>query len=162
MTKTDLFIVLLSQSQDVMAIFKNLQDLTSIISLASFCLLMYAIVRHYRRLMKLPPGPWGYPVVGMCYSIKKYFHLFLMDNVKKFGKIISLKMGSETIVVLSDYRLIKKAFQSRDFSARPKTEFFKELLGGFGKWLPISSFLPNVFESLKFLRLRGRLRGRLV
>lgn len=40
-------------------------------------------------------------------------------------------MGGQTLVVLSDHKLIKKAFQSRDFTARPKTEL-THLLGGYG------------------------------
>ena len=41
-------------------------------------------------------------------------------------------MGVETIVVISDHKLIKKAFRSRDFTARPKSELTK-LMGGYGK-----------------------------
>ena len=70
---------------------------------------------------------------GLLNHIKKEFHLFLMDYVQQFGKVISLKMGGATVVVLSDYKLIKKAFQSKDFTARPKIELMDLLLGGYGK-----------------------------
>ena len=59
-----------------------------------------------------------------------------MDYVKHFGKVLSLKMGSETLVVLSDHKLIKKAFQNREFTARPKTAL-SDLLGGYGNSLLI-------------------------
>ena len=66
------------------------------------------------------------------YSIKKEFHLFLMDFIRDFGNVFSFKMGTQTIVVLSDHKTIKKAFQNKDFTARPKTEL-TDLLGGYGK-----------------------------
>ena len=89
------------------------------------------LIRSISQTMKLPPGPTGFPVVGIIPLIKKEFHLMLFDYSKIFGKILSFKMGRETIVVLSDYKTIKKAFQSRDFVARPKSEL-SSLLGGYG------------------------------
>jgi len=100
-----------------------------------FLCLIFAILvvfRSLRQTMKLPPGPTGFPIVGIIPLIKKEFHLLLFDYSKIFGKILSFKMGSETIVVLSDYKTIKKAFQSRDFVARPKSEL-SSLLGGYGE-----------------------------
>jgi len=41
-------------------------------------------------------------------------------------------MGSETIIVLNDYKVIKKAFQSKDFTFRPKNTL-SQILGGYGK-----------------------------
>lgn len=117
-----------------MAILKNFQDFSTVMALTVFGLIVYYVALQIRHLKKLPPGPWGYPVVGMLYSIKKEFHLFLMDYVKLFGTVLSLKMGGETVVVLSDHKLIKKAFQSKDFTARPKIELFNTLLGGYGKF----------------------------
>jgi hypothetical protein len=110
----------------------NIQDLTSLMGIALLTLVIYLMVKQYYRLRSLPPGPWGYPIVGVLFSIKKEFHLFLTDYTKIFGKVFSFKMGRETIVVLSDFKIIKKAFQSRDFTARPKTEL-TDLLGGYGK-----------------------------
>ena len=87
---------------------------------------------QYKKIQKLPPGPWGRPFIGMIGQIKKEFHLFLFDYVKQFGKLFSISMGNSTLVILSDHKLIKKAFQSKDFSARPKGELTK-LFGGYGK-----------------------------
>ena len=116
----------------IMAILKDIQDLTTGISFAAIALTIYYAILQYRKVQKLPPGPWGYPIVGMLYKINKEFHLFLTDYVKLFGKVFSLQMGNSTLVVLSDHKLIKKAFQSRDFSARPRT-ILTNLFGGYGK-----------------------------
>jgi Cytochrome P450 len=91
------------------------------------------IFRTVGQTLKLPPGPTGFPIVGIIPLIKKEFHLMLFDYSKIFGKILSFKMGRETIVVLSDYKTIKKAFQTRDFIVRPKSEL-SSLLGGYGEF----------------------------
>ena len=109
-----------------------LGDPTPILLLALAVLLIYTLLIKIHKTLKLPPGPFGLPIFGILLFIKKEFHLTLYDYSRRFGKIISLKMGIETIVVLSDYKLIKKAFQTRDFVARPKTPL-QALLGGFGK-----------------------------
>jgi len=89
---------------------------------------VYQILRYNN---KLPPGPSGYPFLGMLPKIKKEFHLQLFDYSKSFGKIFSMKMGNQLIVVLSDHKLIKAAFGKSDFAGRPKTEF-GNILGGYG------------------------------
>ena len=110
-----------------------IQELCSPVILVAFLTLLFLfLIKQYERYRKLPPGPLGIPFIGQLNSIKKEFHLFLYDLCKNFGKITCFKMGVETIVVISDHKLIKKAFRSRDFTARPKSELTK-LMGGYGK-----------------------------
>ena len=73
----------------------------------------------------LPPGPLSFPVVG-CISILRQFsckrpHIVLYEAAKKYGNIMSFKMGREKIVVLSGYDTIHEALvkQSDVFSDRP-------------------------------------------
>ena len=110
---------------------------TPLLLLTFLALVMYIVFRYIRRILKLPPGPYGLPILGMLPFIKKEFHLTLFDHSKKHGKLMSCQMGVETCIVLSDHKLIKKAFQTRDFTARPKTAV-QALLGGYGK---------SIFES---------------
>ena len=125
---------------------------TGILILLIYIALM--IIRSIGQTLKLPPGPKGFPIVGILPLIKKEFHLMLFDYSKIFGKILSFKMGSETVVVLSDYKTIKKAFQTRDFVARPKSEL-SSLLGGYGEFEfqspqpfnPPLSFLSSMRET---------------
>lgn len=100
----------------------------SVFFLTIVALKVYQILRYNK---KLPPGPSGYPFLGMLPKIKKEFHLQLFDYSKSFGKIFSMKMGNQLIVVLSDHKLIKAAFGKSDFAGRPKTEF-GNILGGYG------------------------------
>ena len=95
-------------------------------------ILLYKICNLIKYNKCPPPGPRGYPVLGMIPKIKKEFHLQLFDYTKDFGKIFSLKMGNQLMVVLSDHKLIKAAFGKSDFAAKPQMEFLN-FLDGRGK-----------------------------
>ena len=124
------------EMEDLLANPTQLKAVTQTLVFTCALLIAYSILLKLHRALKLPPGPFGFPILGILPFIKKEFHLTLYDYSRQFGKILSLKMGVETIVVLSDYKLIKKAFQTRDFVARPKTPV-QAFLGGFGKYFNI-------------------------
>jgi hypothetical protein len=106
----------------------------SFLLLASFLLplLLICLLRQLRHQRRLPPGPAGYPLFGILPLITKQFHLQLFDYAQKFGKILSLKMGSQMVVVLNDPNVIKKAFARPEFSGRPKSAL-SSILNGYGK-----------------------------
>ncbi len=106
----------------------------SLLLLASFLLplLLIWLSRQLRYLGRLPPGPRGYPVFGILPLITKQFHLQLFDYARQFGRIVSLKMGSQLVVVLNDPNIIKKAFARPEFSARPRSSL-SSILDGYGK-----------------------------
>merc|ERR1712223_458768 len=114
-----------------MAVLKETQDLLIYLFYTIIALALYCAFTQFRKIRKLPPGPWGKPIIGMIFTIKKNFHEYLTDYANQYGKIFSIQMGSSTLVVLSDPRIIKKAFSSRDFTARPRTEL-NHLTGGLG------------------------------
>ena len=125
-------------------IWQNMtENLTMSMAFAVLILTITYLLIQYKKIQKLPPGPWGRPFIGMIGRIKKEFHLFLFDYVKQFGKLFSISMGNSTLVILSDHKLIKKAFQSKDFSARPKGELTK-LFGGYGK--SKKYIIPHLFS----------------
>lgn len=85
-----------------------------------------------RNLRRLPPGPWGFPILGYLPFIKGDLHLQFGRLAAKYGSMFSAKLGSQLIIVLSDYRTIRETFRREDFSGRPHTEFMN-ILGGYGK-----------------------------
>ena len=106
----------------------------SALLLATFLLplLVICLVRHLHYLRSLPPGPAGYPVFGILPLITKQFHLQLFDYARQFGRVLSLKMGSQLVVVLNDPNLIKKAFARPEFSGRPRSAL-SSILDGYGE-----------------------------
>ena len=95
-------------------------------------LLAVLLLQKVREARRLPPGPLGLPFLGILPFIKKDFHLLLTDYAARFGSLFSVRMGSQLVVVLSDHKLIKKAFAKEEFASRPKTEL-GSMLGGYGK-----------------------------
>ena len=135
-------------SLSLSSLSEELKMLYSPLTLAIFLFvfLLIKMIQYIKFNKRLPPGPSGYPFLGMLPKITKEFHLQLFDYSKSFGKIFSLKMGNQLIVVLSDHKMIKAAFGKSEFAARPKTEF-GNILGGYGE---IKYFLKFSF-SLKHL-----------
>ncbi|XP_060528418.1 cytochrome P450 18a1 [Cylas formicarius] len=84
-----------------------------------------------RENASLPPGPWGLPVFGSLLSLKGDLHLHFRDLTYRYGSLISTRLGSQLIVVLSDYKLIRDAFRKEEFTGRPTTET-TNLLEGYG------------------------------
>jgi Cytochrome P450 len=123
-------------------LLQRLAEGPSAVLLASFLLplLLIWLVRHLRYLRRLPPGPAGYPIFGILPLITKQFHLQLFDYARQFGRVLSLKMGSQLVVVLNDPNIIKKAFARPEFSGRPRSAL-SSILDGYGK--------PNCFVKLK-------------
>ena len=120
-------------------------DLTLPLAAIAGTFFLIVLAKSVRSLWMLPPGPWGTPLYGMMKRIDKPLHLFLTDLTKKYGNgILSFKMGQETMVVLSDYKLIKEAFKNSAMTARPKTELINEVLQGLGR---THLYYPDIFGS---------------
>lgn len=84
---------------------------------------------------KRPPGPIGIPILGYLpflgsHPAKKYCELS-----KKYGPVLSLKLGPETFTVLNDYQTIQEALvrNGQVFSGRLQNGFIKAYYpGGYG------------------------------
>ncbi|KAJ8917683.1 hypothetical protein NQ315_005130 [Exocentrus adspersus] len=97
-------------------------------------LTVLALVRAMQMLKEaksLPPGPWGFPIIGSLPSLKGELHLYFRDLTHKYGSLISTRLGSQLIIVLSDYKMIRDVFRKEEFTGRPTTEF-TNILGGYG------------------------------
>lgn len=93
-----------------------------------------------RETVSLPPGPWGLPILGSLPFLKGDLHLHYRDLTHKYGSLFSTRLGSQLVVVLSDYKLIRDAFRKEEFTGRPTTEF-TDLLGGYGKFRNNTNYL---------------------
>ncbi|XP_063858293.1 cytochrome P450 2L1-like isoform X1 [Scylla paramamosain] len=76
----------------------------------------------------LPPGPPRYPVIG-CLS-----HCHTIEDCKKFqkkyGDTFSLRIGSQTLVTMCNYKTMKEAFARYEFIDRPNWDFLNFLSDG--------------------------------
>lgn len=91
------------------------------------------LIQWYRRSRSLPPGPWGLPVFGYLPFLRNAdLHLQYGKLAKKYGSMFSARLGTQLVVVLSDYKQIRDTFRREEFAGRPHVEFMK-ILGGYGK-----------------------------
>lgn len=75
--------------------------------------------------VKLPPGPPGWPVVGNLFQVArsgKPFYQYVDDLRPKYGPILTLKMGTRTLIILSDAKLVHEALIEKGqlFATRPR------------------------------------------
>ena len=99
-------------------------------------------IKWFKNWRALPPGPYGYPVMGILNFIKEEFHVYLNKMGAKYGPVASFKMGLSNMVVLNNLATIKKALASKNFVSRPPSEA-TSLLEGLGKISFLVSYLPS-------------------
>lgn len=104
----------------------------SVLAVFLAVLVAVRVAQMVREANSLPPGPWGLPVLGCLPFLKGDLHLYLRDLTQKYGSLMSTRLGSQLIVVLSDYKMIRDAFRKEEFTGRPKTEFMS-ILDGYGE-----------------------------
>ncbi|VVA97130.1 unnamed protein product [Arabis nemorensis] len=99
----------------------------TIIAILVSCFLLLIITRRSSnsKRVKLPPGPPGWPVVGNLFQFArsgKQFYEFVDDLRKKYGPIFTLRMGSRTMIIISDSTLAHDVLIQRGpmFATRPK------------------------------------------
>ncbi|GLJ31808.1 hypothetical protein SUGI_0639800 [Cryptomeria japonica] len=79
--------------------------------------------------MKLPPGPRPWPLIGSIHLLGNLPHQSLTVLAKKYGSIMSLRLGSVTTVVVSSPAMAKEFLKTHDlaFATRPNCTLGKHL-----------------------------------
>jgi cytochrome P450 len=87
---------------------------------------IYYFWRRYNEMKRLPPGPWGLPIVGYLPFIDQNQYRMPMQMGNKYGPIFSLQLGQYLVVFLHSYEIAKEAFLKHAdvFAGRPKLFWF--------------------------------------
>eukprot|EP00058_Branchiostoma_floridae_P013205 XP_002598693.1 hypothetical protein BRAFLDRAFT_250482 [Branchiostoma floridae] len=102
-----------------------IENIAGFVNLQTVLVLLVVLLMTYvyvTRPRNLPPGPWGWPIVGNLYTLSKgNIHLTLSKWRKKYGAIVFFKIGTLGTVCLNDYDVIKEAYVRRSdmFGNRP-------------------------------------------
>ncbi|XP_059661643.1 cytochrome P450 CYP736A12-like [Cornus florida] len=77
-----------------------------------------------RNHQKLPPGPRGLPVIGNLHMVTKLPHLLAHHLAKKYGPIMSMRLGSVLTIVISSPQAAELILKTHDtvFASRPKVQ----------------------------------------
>ncbi|XP_038058683.1 cytochrome P450 2J6-like [Patiria miniata] len=124
------------------------------------CMVVLLALRWFLgRPKNLPPGPWGFPLIGSVPAIVREIrrgvepHDIFMRYAAKYGPMFRLKVFNKTVVVLNDFASVKEAFQHPQLQDRPKV-LFTELFDTEGvaaasgeKWIELRRFCLTVLRS---------------
>uniref|UniRef100_F6TL06 Cytochrome P450 2F5 n=2 Tax=Ciona intestinalis TaxID=7719 RepID=F6TL06_CIOIN len=103
-------------------------------SLVIFFTAFLALYYWYTRPKNFPPGPRGVPFLGVIPFLGNYPERVMRKWSKKYGPVMSVRMGREDWVILNDYENIQKALvkQGHSFSGRPDIPVFTQINNGMG------------------------------
>ncbi|GMI75477.1 cytochrome P450, family 71, subfamily A, polypeptide 23 [Hibiscus trionum] len=79
---------------------------------------------HNKNGRKLPPGPRTLPIIGNLHMLGKLPHQNLHNLAKRYGPIMSLKLGSIPTIVVSSPQAAELFLKTHDlvFASRPKIQ----------------------------------------
>lgn len=63
---------------------------------------------------RLPPGPFPLPIIGSLHKLGKNPNQSLAKLAKKYGPLMSLKLGNKTTIVVSSPSIAKQVLQEHD------------------------------------------------
>uniref|UniRef100_F6RLR6 Uncharacterized protein n=1 Tax=Ciona intestinalis TaxID=7719 RepID=F6RLR6_CIOIN len=96
---------------------------------------IYCLLSWQRRPKNFPPGPRGFPVLGIVPYFGKYPEKVLSKFADQYeSRVMSFRMGRMDWIVLNDIETITQALvkQGEDFAGRPKSPLFDMLTNGCG------------------------------
>jgi len=71
------------------------------------CVIVTALLYYwYHRPRKFPPGPRGFPIIGVVPLVPKYLERSLTKWSKEYGPVMSVRLGGRDVVTLNDYESI--------------------------------------------------------
>ncbi|KAK8500635.1 hypothetical protein V6N12_020327 [Hibiscus sabdariffa] len=96
-------------------------------ALCSFIYIFRTIVfcpNHNKNGRKLPPGPRSLPLIGNLHMLGKFPHQNLHHLAKRYGPIMSLRLGSIPTIVVSSPQAAQLFLKTHDlvFAGRPKIQ----------------------------------------
>ncbi|XP_077998178.1 cytochrome P450 2U1-like [Glandiceps talaboti] len=112
-----------------MASVESIPLLNSIEFILVFVVTFVTFVWIFRRPSNLPPGPIGLPIIGSLFSVGRQPHKTFLKWGHVYGDVMSVRLGTELVVVLNSHEAIKDALikQASKFSERPTNSTFAQL-----------------------------------
>ncbi|OCT81371.1 hypothetical protein XELAEV_18028190mg [Xenopus laevis] len=114
-----------------------LGDPVTILLAVVLCLMVINTLYRQKKdnIGNFPPGPKPLPVIGNIHILNlKRPYLTFLELWKKYGSIFSVQIGSQKMVVLCGYDIVKDALvnHTEEFSERPEIPIFHDITKGYG------------------------------
>ena len=111
--------------------------------LVSFFYILRMQLNRHKNDQKLPPGPPALPIIGNLHMLGNLPHQTLHNLAKKYGPIMSMKLGSVPTIILSSPQAAELFLRTFDAvsSNRPKTQVSHSLFYG-AKDMAIADYGP--------------------
>lgn len=103
--------------------------------------------------LNLPPGPPGWPIVGNLFQVArsgKPFMEYVNDLRSKYGSIFTLKMGTRTMIILTDAKLVHEALIQKGaiYATRPPENPTRNIFSA-NKYTVNAAYYGPVWKSLR-------------
>ncbi|XP_051121783.1 cytochrome P450 77A2-like [Andrographis paniculata] len=104
---------------------ESLHLLFTALALLATCLIFLASRTRAAKKLNLPPGPPGPPVVGNLFQVArsgKQFFQYVRELIPVYGPILTLRMGTRTMIIISSAELAREALieKGQVFASRPR------------------------------------------
>lgn len=118
-------------------------------------IISFLVQIHNRNGRKLPPGPRPLPIIGNLHMLTPLPHRGLQALAKKYGPIMSMRLGRVPTVVVSSPQAAELILQTHDtiFASRPKVQASAYLSYG-SKGMAFNEYGPYWRNVRKFCTLQ--------
>ena len=115
--------------------------------------LVLLLLFHYKKSLNLPPGPARLPIIGSIPFLPGTFRIkgrglhtpkLFYYLAQKYGAVCHVWLGPVPTIVISDAKILKKAFKNANMSSRPIMKPFHQFR--YGTNVSMSTFDVSLFH----------------
>ncbi|XP_069602752.1 cytochrome P450 2A4-like isoform X3 [Ranitomeya imitator] len=111
------------------------ENITFLLTVVIYCLILIISFMHFWRKRNLPPGPTPLPIMGNLLQLSKGDIVKSLLNLsEKYGEVFTIYLGSRPVIVVTGYKAVKEVLLDRgdDFLARGNVASFDSVYKNYG------------------------------
>nr|AYM55605.1 cytochrome p450 [Croton stellatopilosus] len=129
-------------------IANNMDSLNLVLAFCCTCAFIYTFTFNILGRKSLPPGPRPLPVIGNILDLGEKPHQILAKLSKRYGNLMSLKLGTLTTIVISSPNMAKEALHKHDQALSSRTVPNSVHIGNHHNlsmvWMPVNNRWRNL------------------